>query len=65
MVFCKRCHKRVIEMATTNTEFLNMCRCVNIVKVKKGFETKGNIRSYLSSERRSGVKRRIAKEMEN
>ena len=65
MVFCKRCHKRVIEMATTNKEFLNMCRCDNIVRVKKGSETMGNIRSYLSSEKRSGVKRCIAKEMEN
>ena len=63
MVFCKRCHKRVIKVIATNMEFRIECTCDNIVWVRKGSELMGNIKGYLSSEKRSGYKRCKAKEM--
>ena len=43
MVFCKKCHKRMIDVVTTRTDFDNRCRCDVIVLVKKRSKRAGVI----------------------
>ena len=64
-VFCKKCHKRAIVVVTTMTELASTCRCNDVVEVKEDSGTMGVIRRLMSSEKRSGFKRQVAKEMGN
>ena len=34
MVFCKRCHKRVIKIVTNIRKFKDRCRCDQLVEAK-------------------------------
>ena len=63
MVFCKKCHKRVVDVVTTKKDFYNRCRCDATLLVKKCSEMKGVIGGMLC-QRRSGGKRQLVKELE-
>ena len=64
MVFCKKCHKRVIDVVTTKKDFYNRCRCDATPLVEKCSEMTGVIGGMLC-QRRSGCKRQLVKELGN
>ena len=64
MVFCKKCHKRVIEVVTTIKEFVHGCGCVGVFSmIKHGSEAMTNVYGgVMASQGRTESERRLAKD---
>ena len=61
MKFCKKCHRRVIETITTNTEFTRGCMCINAI-IPRGTELEGTVYSIGMSSLR-GSRRQLHREI--
>lgn len=62
MKFCKKCHKIIITNVYTLEDFENRCRCDGIYLVV-GSGMAGLVTAVMSNKKRSGVKRKVAKEV--
>lgn len=61
IMFCKKCHKRVVEVVSKTNELKNRCRCRVLLEIAGGSELMGNLLTILSHEGRSGRKRNFVK----
>ena len=63
-MFCKKCHKIIIKDARTLESLKNRCRCEgDTIHLFDRSEMSGFLDAIMSTKKRSGTKRKLAKEV--
>ena len=67
MKFCKKCHKRMVEVLTTMMDLKNRCLCDDLTRIEEGSEAVNDIKvGVLTSKKVSkGHRRKLLKDLKD